>query len=86
MIIAVASPKGGVGKTVTAINIAVELYDRGLRPKFLDGEPHGPNAKALAEFESGVPTYKVGSYDDIVNAIEDRPGETDSVVMDLPGI
>ncbi len=86
MIIAVASPKGGVGKTVTAINIAVELYDRGLRPKFVDGEPHGPNAKVIAHVEPNIPTYNATTYDEIDNALEDRPAETDSVVMDLPGI
>ena len=86
MIIAFASPKGGVGKTTASINIAVELFDRGLRPKFVDGEPHGPNAKVIADVEPKIATYSATTYDEIENAIEDRPGETDSVVMDLLGI
>lgn len=86
MIITIASPKGGVGKTATAINIVVELWIRGMRPRFIDGEPHGPNAKVVSDFEPLIPTYRATTYDELELAIEDNREQSDYVVIDLPGI
>jgi ATP-binding protein involved in chromosome partitioning len=55
-VVAVASGKGGVGKTTVAANLAAGLNDRGARVGILDADVHGPNVPRLlpTENEPGV--------------------------------
>ena len=55
-VIAVASGKGGVGKTTVAANLAAGLHDLGARVGVLDADVHGPNVPRLlpSDGEPGV--------------------------------
>jgi ATP-binding protein involved in chromosome partitioning len=46
-LVAVASGKGGVGKSTIAMNLAVGLAQQGLRVGLLDADVHGPNVPLM---------------------------------------
>jgi ATP-binding protein involved in chromosome partitioning len=58
--IAVASGKGGVGKTTVAVNLAVALGQMGQRVGLLDGDIHGPNVPQMM----GIPEEQPFAFGD----------------------
>jgi ATP-binding protein involved in chromosome partitioning len=56
-IFAVASGKGGVGKSTTAVNLALALAAEGLRVGLLDGDLYGPSIPKLLGIE-GKPAVR----------------------------
>jgi ATP-binding protein involved in chromosome partitioning len=52
-IVAVASGKGGVGKTTVAINLALAFQQQGLKVGILDADIYGPNVPVMLGVEKG---------------------------------
>ena len=59
-IIAVASGKGGVGESTTAVNFALALKERGLRVGLLDADVYGPSMPRLLGLK-GQPQQVAGN-------------------------
>ena len=59
-IIAVASGKGGVGKSTTAVNLALALRSLGLQVGLLDADIYGPSQQKMLGIEEGVKPEQQG--------------------------
>lgn len=69
-IIAVASGKGGVGKSTVAVNLAVGLMNAGYKVGLLDADVYGPSIPKMFNIEDEKPSARVEDNREWIQPIE----------------
>jgi ATP-binding protein involved in chromosome partitioning len=69
-IIAIASGKGGVGKSTIAANLAVSLAKKGFRTGLLDADIYGPSIPKMFHTEGEMPAVITHDGKDIILPVE----------------
>ena len=86
-IIVFASPKGGVGKSTSAVILATELAEKGAEVTVIDADPNHPVSQWAKRGGCPEVLTVVGSVSEetVIDAIEDATARTAFVVVDLEG-
>jgi ATP-binding protein involved in chromosome partitioning len=69
-IVAIASGKGGVGKSTIAANMAVALATNGYKIGLLDGDVYGPSIPKMFNLEKSKPEVKIENGTEYIVPIE----------------
>ncbi len=69
-IIAVASGKGGVGKSTVAVNLAIALANQGFRVGLTDADVYGPSVPKMTDTETDKPLVDDSSGKEMIIPIE----------------
>lgn len=86
-VISFVSPKGGVGKTTSALLLATELAEQGARVTVIDADPNLPIAKwsKLPGVPDNMDVVADVGEATIVDAIDEARSRSPFVVVDLEG-
>ena len=86
-VIAIASPKGGAGKTTSAFLLATELASRGMKVTVVDADPNHPICQWQDRGGSteNLTIIENTSEDSVMDDIDEAKKQSDFVIVDLEG-
>lgn len=85
--IALASPKGGAGKSTAAALLGIDLAERGATVTLIDADPNHPLTRWAKRpgIPKGLTAIESNSEEQLVDVIEEAAKKTAFVIIDLEG-
>jgi chromosome partitioning protein len=85
MLIALANPKGGVGKTTIAVHVAILAHEHGRRTAFIDADAQESSTRWLRGMgEPFGPAHRFRNPDDLIGRIDAIVEEAELTIADGP--
>ena len=78
-VIAVSNQKGGVGKTVSCVNLGIGLAQSGKKVLLIDADPQGSMTISLGYPEPDDMEYSLASM--MMNIVNDEPLNMDKTIL-----
>jgi len=85
MILGLGNSKGGVGKSMIAANLVVELNDRGYPTALIDAEKNSPTARRLLKYDASLMVNAASKLEEISDSVELFSAAGHHVIIDSPG-
>jgi chromosome partitioning protein len=84
MLISLANPKGGVGKTTIAVHLAVLAHEKGRKVAFIDADGQESSTRWLADLQKPFPVHRFRTREDVIDHIDDIVGGAELTIADGP--
>lgn len=84
MKVAVCNTKGGVGKSTLLVNLAVWLYDHGIRVTVVDADSQATSVQTLQDVAPEIAAENVTELEQIAAAAKRLERSHDIVLIDTP--
>ena len=84
MLIALANPKGGVGKSTISVHLASLAHERGRRVALIDADAQESSSRWLEDLKAPIPVHRLQTPDQVIEQADLIAREVDLVVADGP--
>ena len=84
MLIALANPKGGVGKSTIAVHLAVMAHEQGLKVAFIDADVQQSGSRWLRDLAAPFPVRRLTTPEEVIEQADEIDRQHQLTIADGP--